>query len=106
MSTGSLPGGPGRATSHLPANPVTVRATTAGAAATTGHEIRDQIAQNVATVRSKAIVTGGLATVVIAMATKCSGACPPPRLGSLSSTQWSRPTVRPVATSVVKATNP
>src|SRR5674476_1670480 len=79
MSTGALPGGPGRASSHLPTNTVTVRATTAGAAATTGHRLRDQAAQSAAAVRSKAAVTGGLARVVIASATKCSGAGPPPR---------------------------
>src|ERR1035437_8658043 len=107
MSTGSLPGGPGRASSHLPTNTVTVRATTAGAAATTGHRVRDQAAPSAAEVRSQAPVTGGLERVVIASATKCSGAGPPPRLGSLSSTQRSRPTLGPpVATSVVRTARP
>src|SRR5450759_1008641 len=107
MSTGSLPGGPGRASSHLPTNTVTVRPTTAGAAATTGHRVRDRIAQSATAARSNAIVSGGFATVVIASATKCSGAGPPPRLGSLSSTQRSRPTLGPpVATSVVRTARP
>src|SRR5665811_924866 len=107
MCTGPLPGVPGRASSHLPNNTVTVRTATAGAAAKTGHGVRDQIAQSAAAVRSKATVTGGLATVVIASATKCSGAGPPPRLGSVSSTQRSRPALGPpVATSVVNTARP